>query len=288
MNTHTATREAPAGSECRRVSISLVALLVIVLTCGFASAVEPKRVLLLGQGPDGHPFKTHEYLAGLAVVKKCLDQVGGLRAEIVPADEPFAAGPELLDRADGAVLFLSEGAKWIQQDAERLAAFERLAARGGGLVGLHWAMGCREAKYVENYVKLFGGCHGGPDRKYAVVTATTEIAAPAHPIMTGVGPVTVEEEFYYRLKFARPEGSVTPLLRVRIEEESHPVAWAWERPDQGRSFGFSGLHFHKNWEQPSYRRMVAQGILWTLKLPVPEAGLDVAIPAEDLRLPDRK
>ncbi len=100
--------------------------------------------------------------------------------------------------------------------------------------------------------------------------------------------MTVEDEFYYRLKFARPDGSVTPLLRVRIEEESQPVAWAWERPDQGRSFGFSGLHFHKNWEQTAHRRMVAQGIVWTLKLPIPEGGLNVDVAADDLRLPERK
>ena len=187
-------------------------------------ADEPKLVLLLGQGPDGHPFASHEYASGLKIVKTCLDRVDGLHAEIVSADEPFRAGPAALDKADGAVLFLSEGARWIQQDAERLAALERLAARGGALVGLHWGIGCRDARYIEKYVKLFGACHGGPDRKYAIVTATTEIAAPKHPIMTGVEPVTVEDEFYYRLKFAHSDGVVTPLLRVPVEGEMHPVA----------------------------------------------------------------
>lgn len=265
-------------------------LILAILAIAFRAvrADEPKLVLLLGQGPDGHPFASHEYASGLTIIKKCLDRVDGLHSEIVSADEPFRAGPELLDKADGAVLFLSEGAKWIQQDAQRLAALERLAARGGGLVGLHWGIGCRDAQYIENYVKLLGACHGGPDRKYAVVTATTEIAAPRHPIMTSVEPITVEDEFYYRLKLARPDGSVTPLLRVRIEEESQPVAWAWERPDRGRSFGFSGLHFHKNWEQTAYRRMVAQGIVWTLKLPIPEGGLNVDVAADDLRLLERK
>ena len=36
-----------------------------------------------------------------------------------------------------------------------------------------------------------------------------------------------------------------------------------------RSFGFSGLHFHDNWRLPEYRRLVAQGVLWSLKLPIP-------------------
>jgi hypothetical protein len=102
-----------------------------------------------------------------------------------------------------------------------------------------------------------------------------------------VAPITLEDEFYYRLKFAKPEGSIVSLLRVPIEGESHTVAWAWERLDKGRSFGFTGLHFHRNWGQTAYRRMVAQGIVWTLQLPVPADGLDVEIAEEDLKLPER-
>jgi len=267
------------------LAVALAALLTVPAFADEPAA--PKRLLLLGQGPDGHPEATHEYFSGLKIVKKCLDRVPGLEAVLVEADEPFRAGPDLIDKADGAVLFLAEGAKWLQQDEARLAAFERLAARGGALVGLHWGTGCRDARYVEMYVKLFGACHGGPDRKYAVVTATTEIAAARHPIMTGVAPIALEDEFYYRLKFAKPADSIVPLLRVPIDEEPHTVAWAWERPDKGRSFGFTGLHFHRNWGQIAYRRMVAQGIVWTLKLPVPANGLDVEIAQEDLQLPER-
>ena len=48
-----------------------------------------------------------------------------------------------------------------------------------------------------------------------------------------------------------------------------------ERSDGGRSFGFSGLHFHENWQLPEYRRLVTQGVLWTLDLPIPIGGVDV-------------
>ena len=40
------------------------------------------------------------------------------------------------------------------------------------------------------------------------------------------------------------------------------------------------------WERND-RRMVAQGIVWTLKLPVPAEGLDVQIADDDLKLPER-
>jgi hypothetical protein len=276
------------NSAMKKALALIVALAgLLALTARADEPPAPKRLLLLGQGPDGHPHATHEYFAGLKIVKRCLDRVQGLDAVLVEADEPFRAGPDLIDKTDGVVLFLAEGAMWIQQDETRLAALERLAARGGALAGLHWGTGCRDARYIEKYVNLFGACHGGPDRKYAVVAAATEIAAGKHPIMTGVVSVTLEDEFYYRLKFAKPADSIVPLLRVPIEGEPQTVAWAWERPDQGRSFGFTGLHFHGNWGQPVYRRLVAQGIVWTLKLPFPAAGLDIEIAEEDLKLPDR-
>lgn len=257
------------------------------LACADDAPVNPaaKRLLLLGQGPDGHPPATHEYLAGLKILKKCLDRVPALQATIVNADEPFSNGPELIDGADGVVLFLSEGAKWTQQDEARIASLERLAARGGALSCLHWGMGCRDARYIDRYVRLFGACHGGPDRKYAVAKVATDVAAPEHPVMTHVASVTVEDEFYYRLKFAKQDGTVLPLLKVPIDGESYAVAWAFERPDKGRSFGFSGLHFHRNWKETAYRQMTVQGIVWTLKLPIPSEGVDVEIADEDLRLP---
>ena len=39
--------------------------------------------------------------------------------------------------------------------------------------------------------------------------------------------------------------------------------------------GYRGLHFHVNWRHELYRRLVAQAVLWTLKLPVPNDGLKV-------------
>ena len=181
-------------------------------------------------------------------------------------------------------LFVSEGAKWISEEPRRLAAFQRLAARGGGLAGLHWGIGTRQAKNIDAYLSLLGGCHGGPDRKYTVVTARVQPATPGHPVLRGLTPFSIRDEFYYRLKFALPLTAITPLLRVPIEGESHTVAWAWQRPDKGRSFGFSGLHFHVNWRHAQYQRLIAQAVLWTMKLPVPKGGVRLQIKPKALEL----
>jgi type 1 glutamine amidotransferase len=244
----------------------------------------PVKLLLVGSGPDGHPAQTHEYMAGLGVLAKCLKDVPRLEITTVRADEPWRDGPELLARADGVVLFLSEGGRWMNHDPKRREALERVAARGGGLVALHWAMGTKEAKNIDDCLKLLGGCHGGPDRKYKELETDAKVADRKHHVAAGVKDFHVRDEFYYRLKFVKAEKGVRPLLRVTIDDQPETVAWCWERPDGGRSFGFSGLHFHDNWRLVEYRRLVTQGVLWSLKKPIPRDGLPVEVAEEDLKL----
>ncbi|MFO0927360.1 MAG: ThuA domain-containing protein [Gemmataceae bacterium] len=240
-----------------------------------------QRLLLIGQGPDGHPPQSHEFVAGLKVLADILRGVPDLEVMQVRADGAWKEGPELIDRSDAVVLYLSEGGVWLAADRARLEAMRRLAKRGGGIVALHWSIGTRPVEPIADCVDLFGGCHGGPDRKYKVLETT---ARPArHPIAAGLGTFTVKDEFYYRLKFAKADGAIEPVLKVRIDGADHPVAWAYRRPGGGRAFGFSGLHFHAGWRLPEYRRLVAQGVLWALDRPVPPGGLSVPVAASLLR-----
>jgi type 1 glutamine amidotransferase len=264
--------------------LSWLVLLVLLFGTSQCLAAGKKKVLLLGQGPDGHPKETHEYMAGVRILARLLARLPDLEVQVTRADGAWKEGPKLLERADAVVLFLSEGARWIDADAGRRKAFANLADRRTGLVALHWAIGTREAKPIEGFLRLLGGCHGGPDRKYAVVEVEAHVADAKHPIARGIEKFRVKDEFYYRLKFVKPAGSIRPLLLVPIDGKEETVAWSWERPKGGRSFGFSGLHFHANWRLPAYRRLVAQAVLWTLDLPIPQTGLDVTIPAEELRL----
>ena len=116
------------------VVVAIAAVSVGAVTMGTgASAAEPKMLLLVGQGPDNHPRGTHEYTAGVELLAKLLEPNKDLTVHVVNGDEPWTEGPELLAKADGAVIFLSEGARWLQAAPRRYEAFERLAARGGGL-----------------------------------------------------------------------------------------------------------------------------------------------------------
>ncbi len=239
---------------------SLAASLMLMLALGSCGLAEkPKRVLLLGQTRD-HPAGTHEYMSGLHVLGKCLQGVPGLEAKILNADGDWPEGPGLIREADGIVLYLGEGGRWMLADAKRREAIAALAARGGAIVGIHWAIGARDAKYIPGHLKWMGGMHGGPDRKYTFSTADLTLVAPKHPITRGVEPLRLKDEFYYQLKFAK-QGKVTPLVAASIDGKAETCAWAFERPDGGRSFGFCAMHDHVNWGLVPCRRLIAQGVL---------------------------
>lgn len=263
--------------------------------------VRPQRLLLIGQGPDGsHKPTTHEYFAGVNLLARLLREQPKLETIVVSADGDWRDGPQLLERADAAVLFVAEGAKWLSADAARLAAFREFAKRGGGLGVLHWGTGTKVAEPIAPFVQLFGACHGGPDRKFKEFDQVLpQWTNTEHPILRGLKPFAapVREEFYFALKqasksggvtLADAESAITPLLRIPAEDVSGTVAWCWERPDQGRSFGFTGLHYHDNWKHESYRRLIAQATMWTLKRDIPAAGLSVSVADQDLALPAAK
>src|SRR3954451_17035867 len=95
-----------------------LALFALVVLGAAGAAAPPKRLLLVGQGPDGHPAGTHEYNAGLKILQKCLAKVPGLEVNVAHGDEPWRDGPELIGRADAVVLFVSEGARWMQHSPQ--------------------------------------------------------------------------------------------------------------------------------------------------------------------------
>jgi type 1 glutamine amidotransferase len=263
-------------------------MMVALIFATAAFGEKDKHLLLIGQGPDGHPPTTHEFMAGIRVMEHLTRDIPHLIVTTAKADEPWPEGPALIDKADAVVLYLTQGGKWMKSNPERYAALERLAARGGGIVVLHWAVGAKDAAFIETSLKFTGACHGGPDRVYVKREGTLRVAAPIHPIATGVNDVTLLEEFYYNLKTVKSSPGITPVLVVEINGKDETAAWAWDRPDGGRSFGFVGLHYHKNWEQRDYRRLVKNAILWTLKDPIPAGGSNVDCPEDVLALPTKE
>jgi len=124
---------------------------------------------------------------------------------------------------------------------------------------------------------------------------------PKHETTRGVKPFSINDEWYYHMRFVEGMKGVTPLLVATPPEETitkrwkegqkpgyggntfvleevkqgvpQVMAWAYERPDGGRGFGFTGLHFHKNLADDNMRTLLLNGVAWLAKLPVPEGGI---------------
>ncbi len=58
--------------------------------------------------------------------------------------------------------------------------------------------------------------------------------------------------------------------------------WAVERSDGGRGFGFTGGHFHDNWSNDQFRKVVLNGLLWLAKVEVPSGGVESTVTQADL------
>jgi|GEM_PF-4588921 len=45
--------------------------------------------------------------------------------------------------------------------------------------------------------------------------------------------------------------------------------------------GVTGLHYHWNWEEDSFRKTVLDGVAWSARLEVPENGIETAKPTRE-------
>src|SRR5437870_5380990 len=89
------------------VAISAVTISAVMMSA-VAAAAEPKSLLLIGHSPDSHPRGTHEYMAGVELLAKLLEPNKDLTVRVVNGDEPWTEGPQLVAKADGVVIFVSE------------------------------------------------------------------------------------------------------------------------------------------------------------------------------------
>ena len=84
----------------------------------------------------------------------------------------------------------------------------------------------------------------------------------------------------------RPDGphSGNPAVRESVaKHEPQILCWAYDRPDGGRGFGFTGAHYHKNFGNDNFRKVVLNSLLWIAKMDVPANGVESSVTEEDLQ-----
>jgi hypothetical protein len=309
---------SPETTAMMRTSLlSLTPLALLGLLAGAAGAADADRYdqtsvplekqpsdpslkkIVLVAGHASHGPGEHEFFAGCAVLMKLLRQTSGVYP--VMARDGWPKKPEETFKDARAVVFYMDGGGGHPIiDRQHMEVVQKLMDHEVGFVNLHYAVEYPKSK-SDHILEWLGGYYEtGYSHNPHWKAQIKEL--PHHPITRGVHPFTIQDEWYFNIRF-RPElKGVTPILkatpppqvRSTPETKKHPdreeiLAWAFQRKNGGRSFGFTGGHFHRNWGDEHFRRLVVNAILWTGKIEVPQAGAPVDVDQADLdRWLDRK
>lgn len=283
--------------SCSINGIGSVLVAVCVLTALFSSfsvttlRADPglkKQILLVATHPS-HRFQQHEYLQGARILAHCLNQHPRVAARVY---NEFPSADEVA-RADALVLFCSSGGSYLLHDANRRAVFLNNIRRGMGFSALHFAVHVnrelKEKGYGDVYMQSLGAYFDVDYTKHPKRFTSVRLGNVGHPISRGVKPFRAYDEIYYRMRFM---SHVEPVLVARLDDEDGDfdrwVSWCYERTDGGRSFGYTGGHFHHSFGADSFRRHFVNGVLWTAKIDVPESGATVDFDPAWLTPPARK
>jgi type 1 glutamine amidotransferase len=243
-----------------------------------ATAARSNKIVLIG-GKKSHGEGQHDFPAGIPLLASFIQAAApfhGMEVAAFPDDFPAD-----LSRIEGAatVLLYLDGfyAPPPLLEPGRIAALQKAMDTGAGLICLHQASTVPLGDTSIPFIEWLGAKRNGMfDRATEPVHLKPE--TPSFPVCRGMEPFTYEDEFYPSLIFTPEAKRVTPILRARLPKEKpadHILAWAYERPNGGRSFGFTGCHYISAFHQPQVRKMILNAICWTSGRTVPAGGVVV-------------
>lgn len=254
--------------------------------------------IVLVAGHKSHGKREHEFFAGCALLMKLLQQTSGVFP--VMARDGWPMNPKTFDGAKSVVFYMDGGRDHPIMQGEHRKVVQKLMDQGVGFVNLHYAVEYPKSQ-SDHVLQWLGGYYEegfsiNPHWKAEIKTL------PEHLIARGVKPFTLNDEWYFNMRFKPELEGVMPILKATPPDDRRRtaaarehkgreeiLAWAFNRANGGRSFGFTGAHFHDNWGDENFRRLVVNAILWTAKLEVPKEGAKVDLTPEDLnRNLDRK
>jgi type 1 glutamine amidotransferase len=250
-----------------------------------------KKVVFVA-GPPSHAAGEHEHNAGcILLAERLAAAMPNFTTQVTrngwPDDDAIFEG------ADAIVIFCDGGNGHVVMN--RLEEVDAMMARGVGLVCLHYAVEIPKGEPGEKLLNWIGG-YFETDWSVNPHWDAEFKEFPTHPITSGVEPFTMRDEWYFHMRFSVNMEHVTPILSAVAPEstmtrpdgphEGNPavraavaagepqhMAWAYERPGGGRGVGFTGGHFHNNWGDDNFRRLVLNAIVWTAQGEVPAAGV---------------
>lgn len=287
--------------KANHIPTIFICLIAGVFGVQAAFAETTKEILFLA-GKKSHGYGAHEHRAGCMLLARCLNDSGlDVNASVVTE----GAWPQLTesDPAPDAIVMYCDGYKrhMAREHQENIQAW---VDEGVGVACLHFAVEVEPEVLGPTFLDWIGGYFEIGWSVNPIWEASFE-TFPEHPITNGVQPFTIRDEWYYHMRFQPEMEGVTPILSttpplrtltsrsknrdrgsnptvmaaVQAGEPQH-VAWAYERPDGGRGFGFTGGHYHQNWQQDDFRKLVLNALVWTAKGEVPPDGVPSRTPSD--------
>lgn len=280
-------------------------LATVILTLGLAlcaslpAGAATKIVLIAGK--PSHGPGDHEFNAGTKLLVKCLSEVPGVEPVFVPGGWP--QDESVFKGARSVVFFMDGGGGHPMIQGDHLQTIQKLMDEGVGLVCLHYAVEVPKGNPGDHFLDWLGGYYesGFSTNPHWVADIKS---LPDHPTTRGVKPFAIRDEWYYNIRFRPEMKGVTSIIVAKPDDEarggtsSSPrgaradiqaakgrdevLAWAVERPDGGRGFGFTGAHTHRNWGNDDFRKLVLNAIVWSAKLEVPSSGITCHLTDDDL------
>lgn len=257
-----------------------------------------KKKIVFVAGKDSHGRGEHEFRAGCHLLARLLNES---RSDIdaVVTENGWPDDLSVFDGADVIVMYCDGGEGHMV--IPHLEEVDKLVKTGIGIVAMHYGIEVPKGKAGDYFSNWLGGYF---EAYYSVNPIFTPefVRFTKHPIFNGVRSFEIRDEWYYHLRFADTK-KITPVLSAHppfstlsaAENSSHgnnefvrkdlqdgkmqTMAWAFGRPDGGRSFGFSGGHYHSNWANDDFRKLVLNAIVWTAKLTIPENGTVTTTPS---------
>ncbi len=249
---------------------------------------DPNKIVLIA-GHRSHGPLEHEFFAGTVILVDLLKQNG---ISPVMVRDGWPKNEQVFEGAKAIVLYMDGGGGHPAITPEHMAIIQKYIDKGVGFVNLHYAVEYPADAAKKGPLAWLGGYY---ETNWSINPTWEAVFAqlPDHPITHGVSPFKIRDEWYYNMRWNEGMKNVTPILqatppdstRGTEEAKKHPgrieiEAWAYDRADGGRSFGFTGGHYHHNWSNENFRRLVTNAILWSAKLDVPAGGAKVELDPE--------
>ena len=265
-----------------------------------ADASAKKKIVFVAGRPSHGPGE-HEHRAGSMLLADQLNK-SGLPVDAVVVTDGWPKDESVFDGAAAVVMYADGGGG--HPAMQHLSKLKELADGGAGIGCIHYAVEVPKGEGGQAFLDLVGGYF---ETDWSVNPHWDASFKPAkHEISRGVGPFSTTDEWYYHMRFrdkmegvtpiltdlppkeslSRPDGAHegNPAVREAVLEKKEPqhVMWAYERSGgKSRAFGFTGGHFHKNWQQDDQRRIVLNAIVWIAHVDVPAKGVPTKTPTDE-------